>query len=138
MKCFRRRSVPELHSWVNRSNNSEGELKYRCSPQRYLLIVPPVLPPLLPPPTSSMLAVTHVVIMEMVTYGTSLFPYSWSHRSVSILIRYYPVSWDAVLSGSLVEVELYICAALPVDQSSCRIHYELRSVRLVDDNVFRL
>lgn len=52
-------------------------------------------------------------------------------------IQRQQITPDAVVSGSLVEVEVYIRAAPLTGQGEHRIHYELCSICLVDDTVFQ-
>jgi hypothetical protein len=54
------------------------------------------------------------------------------------IIRRCRIPWDAVLSGSLVEVEFYIRVAPQVHQGNHMIRYELCSICVVDDTVFQL
>jgi len=74
--------------------------------------------------------------MGLATYGICLL-YSVAKRSYRV-IRQHQMPWDAVVSGSLVEIEIYIRVAPLVDQSGHRIRYELCSIRIIDDNVLQM
>jgi len=51
-------------------------------------------------------------------------------------IRRCQMSWDAILPGSLVEIEFYIRASPLANQGGHKIRYELCSVCVVNDTTF--
>lgn len=74
--------------------------------------------------------------------GTSSIRYVSIRLSYNIARRpYYFISrhqtpWNAVLTGSLIETEIYIRIAPSADQGGYRIRYELCAICIVDDNVW--
>ena len=69
-----------------------------------------------------------------VKYARCSFVPVGSHR----FFRRRQISWNAVSSGNLVELEIYVRAAVPINQGVHRINYELSSVCVVEDNALQL
>jgi len=64
----------------------------------------------------------------------SLICHQRSHR----IFRQRQIPWDAVLPGSLVEIEFHIRVAPLVNQGENRVRYELCSICVIDDTAFRM
>lgn len=74
--------------------------------------------------------------MEMGEYSTCQDHWHISKTSHDFL-RCNRQPWDAVLSGSLVEIEIHIRATPPENQGSCSARFELSFIRIVDKDVFQ-